>query len=232
MAWLRIGDNATTHPLMSKLLAASNLEHHRKNEAFGVLVQLAAVSAAHLTDSIVELGLLAQVAPGRERAVLDTLKAADIAAEDTVDGRRVIRLRVDDEEFVHARRREEVELDRRRSKDKRTPGLLAQVRVRDGDRCRWCGRGVSWSNRSGYRAATYDSLNSHQDSTVDTLVISCKSCNSERGAGKELTLLNPPTQQELVYGEHTVNFVNNDVWCQHHGIHIEPTQPSLPIDVT
>ena len=230
MAWLRIGDNATTHPLMSQLLAATDLKHHEKNETFGVLVQLAAVSAGHLTDAIVEYGLLAQIAPGRERHVLETLKRAGLAREDEVEERKVIRLVLDDEEFIHARRREEVELDRRRARDKRTPGLYAQVRVRDGDSCRWCGKSVSWTNRSGYRAATYDSLNSHRDSTVDSLVIACKTCNSRRGDGVELSLLNPPTPERLVYGQKTVDFVNNDAWCQDHGIRIELTQPTLPLE--
>ncbi len=232
MAWLRIGDNATTHPLMSKLLVATDLQHPQKNEAFGVLVQLAAVSAGHLTDAVVELGLLAQIAPGRERAVLDTLKKAGLATEETIDGRTVIRLVLDDEEFIHARRREEVEQDRNRAKDKRTPGLLARVRVRDGDRCRWCGKSVSWTNRTGYRAATYDSLTNHKDSTVDTLVVSCKSCNSQRGDGIELPLLNPPTPEEMIYGRHTVDFVNNDPWCKDHGVSIQLTQPTLPLDTT
>lgn len=232
MAWLRIGDNAATHPLMSRLLTATDYKHPQKNEAFGALVQLAAVSAGHLTDAVVEMGLLAQIAPGRERAILDTLKRAGLATVDEADGSIVIRLVLDDEEFIHARRKEEVEIDRRRAKDKRTPGLLAQVRVRDGDRCRWagCGRSVSWTNRSGHRAATYDSLNSHMDSTADTLVIACKSCNDRRSNGVELTLLDPPTPEEIVYGKQTVEFVNTDQWCQDHGIHIELTQPTLPLD--
>ena len=230
MAWLRIGDNASTHPAMSRLLAATKLDQQQKNEAFGVLVQLAAVCAAHLTDGIVEMGLLAQVAPGRERPVLDLLKKAGLAVEEEREGDMpIVRLVLDDEEFVHARRREEVETDRARARDKRTPGLLAQVRVRDGDNCRWCGKSVSWRNRSGYRAATYDSLNQHKDSTVDTLVVSCKSCNSARGAGEELNLLNPPAPTQIIYGKDTVEFVNTDPWCQDNNIRIDLTQPELPL---
>ena len=230
MPWLRLGDNATTHPLMSKLLVATKLDHQEKNEAFGVLVQLATVSAGHLTDSIVEYGLLAQVSPGREREVLNILKRAGLATEEEVDERSVIRLVLDDEEFIHAKRREEVETDRRRARDKRTPGLLAQVRVRDGDSCRWCAKSVSWTNRSGYRAATYDSLTSHKDSTVDTLVVACKTCNTKRGNGEKLNLLPPPSPERMIYGQETVDFVNRDKWCQDHGIHIQLTQPTLPLE--
>lgn len=232
MAWLRVGDNVTTHPFMSKLLAATGLQHPQKNEAFGVLIQLAAVTAGHLTDCVVEFGLLAQVAPGREREILETLKKAGLAKEDTLDDHLVIRLVLDDEEFIHARTRKEVETDRRRARDKRTPGLLARVRMRDGDRCRWCGKSVSWTNRSGHRSATYDSLTEHKDSTVDTLVISCGRCNSRRGGGETLSLLNPPTRDQVLYGKETVNFVNSDKWCQDHGIRIETSQMEIPLDGT
>ncbi|MGV3071093.1 HNH endonuclease [Corynebacterium phoceense] len=228
MPWLRIGDNITTHPYISKLLSATALDHQQKNEAFGVLIFLAVSSAAHLTDGIVEYGLLSQVAPGRERIVLDYLVKAEIASEVKVEGRAKIRLIADDEEFIHARRREEVEQDRRRARDKRTPGLLASVRLRDGDACRWCGNSVSWTNRAGNRAATYDSLTNHQDSTVDTLVISCKTCNSKRGAGKDLQL--KPEPLNPIYGEKTVAFINEDEWCKANGIHVELTSPTLPLE--
>ncbi|WCZ33646.1 MULTISPECIES: hypothetical protein [Corynebacterium] len=230
MPWLRIGDDATTHPYMAKLLVATNLNHQEKNEAFGVLVQLASVSAGHLTDYLVEYGSLAQVAPGREREVLNVLKKAGLATEVEVDEHKAIRLVINDEKFVHAKRREEVEADRRRARDKRTPGLLAQVRVRDGDSCRWCAKSVSWSVRTGFRAATYDSLSSHKDSTVDTLVVACSPCNTKRGNGEQLKLLAPPTPERMIYGPETVEFVNRDKWCQDHGIHIEPTQPTLPFE--
>lgn len=229
MAWLRIGDNVITHPMMSRLLVATGLDHQQKNEAFGVLAQIAAGSAAHLTDGIVEMGSLAQVAPGRERAVLDVLKTAGIAEETKLDDRYVIRLVLNDEEFVHMRRREEVEQDRNRAKDKRTPGLLAQVRVRDGDICRWCTHSVSWTNRSGKRAATYDSLTNHKNSTVDTLVVSCKSCNSRRGNGEKLQLA--PEPENPIYGQDTVDFVNKDQWCIDHGIRIELSAPQLPLNI-
>ncbi|MEX3563684.1 hypothetical protein VVR46_08125 [Corynebacterium phoceense] len=228
MPWLRIGDNISTHPYISKLLSATALDHQQKNEAFGVLIFLAVSSAAHLTDGIVEYGLLSQVAPGRERIVLDYLVKAEIASEVKVEGRAKIRLIADDEEFIHARRREEVEQDRRRARDKRTPGLLASVRLRDGDACRWCGNSVSWTNRAGNRAATYDSLTNHQDSTVDTLVISCKTCNSKRGAGKDLQL--KPEPLNPIYGEKTVAFINEDEWCKANGIHVELTSPTLPLE--
>ncbi|AQX70123.1 hypothetical protein [Corynebacterium stationis] len=228
MPWLRVGDNIATHPIMSKLLVSTKLDHQAKNECFGVLAQLAATSAAHLTDGITEMGLLAQIAPGRERIVLEHLKKAGIAKELENEGHLVIELILDDEEFLHIRRKEEVEQDRNRKKDQRTPGLYARVRVRDGDCCRWCGKSISWTSRSGYRAGTYDSTTNHKNSTIDTIFVACQPCNSARGGGVDLSLL--PAPERPIYGKHTVDFVNNDAWCKDHGVKIALTQPTLPLE--
>ncbi|CAB0674200.1 HNH endonuclease [Corynebacterium diphtheriae] len=228
MAWSRVGDNIATHPLMSRLLTSCEFNHALKNEAFGALVQLTTVSAAHLTDYIVEYGLMAQVAPGREKQLIDVLVDAGMLFRDEEDGRKVLRI-VDDNELLHNRSRDEVEIDRRRSADKRNPELIPAVRYRDGDQCRWCGRTVDWRDRKGGRAATIDSLNEHRNSTVDTLVVACKTCNSKRGAGEELRLMPIPTREKVYYTDHTIDWINRSEWAQHEGIHLEPRQTRLDI---
>ena len=50
MAWLRVGDNINTHPLMSRLVEACEYDHALKNEALGLFIAMATSSAAHLTD--------------------------------------------------------------------------------------------------------------------------------------------------------------------------------------
>ncbi|OKX85161.1 HNH endonuclease, partial [Corynebacterium glutamicum] len=233
MAWLRIGDNAATHPFMARLLSSTGAQcpdHAVKNEAFGVLTQLAAISAGHLTDGVIETGMLSQIAPGREAEILDVLVAAGLAQRGKEDDRHVILLVLDDEEFIHARGRAEVEIDRARSRDKRVPGLYIQVRVRDGDECRWCGRTVSWTNRSGDRGGVIDSLNGHQDSTVDTLVVACRGCNSRRGQGIDLVLKNAPANP--YYSEGTIRYVNKDKWSLENNVRIQPRQTELDITST
>ncbi|WCV10692.1 HNH endonuclease [Corynebacterium silvaticum] len=199
MAWSRFGDNIATHPLMARLLTSCDFDHQLKNEAFGLLVQLTSASAAHLTDYIVEYGHMAQVAPGREKVIIEVLSSAGLLfREKDADGRKVLRI-VDDVEFLHNRSKEEVEIDRRRAADKRNPELIPAVRHRDGDQCRWCGRTVNWKDRKSWRAATIDSLNAHKESTVETLVVACKKCNSKRGAGEELELLPAPEKGKAYY---------------------------------
>ncbi|AHI21587.1 hypothetical protein PBI_COLLEEN_51 [Corynebacterium phage Colleen] len=228
MAWTRTGDNIVTHPLMSRLLTACDFDHSLKNEAYGVLSLAATVAGAHLTDYIVEYGLIAQLAPGREKTVIDVLVAAGMLFRDDADGRQVLRI-VDDPELIHNRSREEVEIDRRRASDKRNPELYPAVRYRDGDVCRWCGRTVSWVDRKSWRSATIDSLTAHKDSTVDTLVVACKHCNSKRGAGEELELRPAPSREDIFYTKHSIEYINRSSWAKEQGIHIEPRQTELDL---
>ena len=157
MAWLKMSDTFTTHPLMMRLLGICEGNHQLKNEASGVLLDLASISAEHLMDYYVEYGALAQVAPGREDIMIDLLSRSGLLFEEQQsDGTWMLRL-VDDPGLFHMRSREEVELDRRRSKDKRNPDLLMQVRLRDGDQCRWCGKTVDWRDRRSHRRGTWAS---------------------------------------------------------------------------
>ena len=218
--WFRGGDTLTTHPLMIRLLEVCDGDHLLKNEAKGVLVDLVSISAAHATDYLVGYGAVSQVAPGREKIVIENLCAAGLLfREEGPDGRPMLRI-VDDPTLFHIRLKEEMELDRRRAKDKRNPELLITVRVRDGDQCRWCGKTVDWRDRRSARSATYDSLNGHKESTPETLVVACQACNSKRGAGEVLELRDPPTPAEVYYTAASIEFINNNQYAQDSGIHV------------
>ena len=218
--WFRGGDTLTTHPLMIRLLEVCDGDHLLKNEAKGVLVDLVSISAAHATDYLVGYGAVAQVAPGREKIVIENLcNAGLLFREESPEGRPMLRI-VDDPTLFHIRLKEEMELDRRRAKDKRNPELLIAVRVRDGDQCRWCGKTVDWRDRRSARSATYDSLNGHKESTPETLVVACHACNSKRGAGEVLELRDPPTPEEVYYTATTIEFINNNQYAQDSGIHV------------
>lgn len=218
--WFRGGDTLTTHPLMIRLLEVCDGDHLLKNEAKGVLVDLVSISAAHATDYLVGYGAVSQVAPGREKIVIENLcNAGLLFQEEGPDGRPMLRI-VDDPTLFHIRLKEEMELDRRRAKDKRNPELLIAVRVRDGDQCRWCGKTVDWRDRRSARSATYDSLNGHKESTPETLVVACHACNSKRGAGEVLELRDPPTPDEVYYTAASIEFINNNQYAQDSGIHV------------
>ena len=229
MAWLRVGDNINTHPLMSRLVEACEYDHALKNEALGLFIAMATSSAAHLTDYVVEPGLVGVLAPGREKLLLDVLRAATLVEsfKDEEEGRWLYRL-TNDPEFVHMRSRAEVEIDRDRSRDRRNPELTIPVRVRDGDQCRWCGRSVKFADHKSRRGGTIDSLNSHKESTVETLVVACRGCNSDRKDGKPgFNLRAEPVVPH--YEPSTIDFINNHEWSIANGIHIEKAQTELEL---
>lgn len=218
--WFRGGDTLTTHPLMIRLLEVCDGDHLLKNEAKGVLADLVSISAAHATDYWVGYGAVSQIAPGREKIVIENLCAAGLLfREEGPEGRPMLRI-VDDPTLYHIRLKEEMEIDRRRAKDKQNPELLITVRVRDGDQCRWCKKTVDWRDRRSARGATYDSLNGHRESTPETLVVACRGCNSKRGAGVVLDLQDPPTPDEVYYTAASLEFINSSQYAQDNGIHV------------
>ncbi len=228
MAWLRIGDNVTTHPKTALLLEKCDFAHHLKNECFGLFVGLAAASAAHLTDYIVEPGLISMLAPGREKVLIGILKSTGLIKPVEVDDRWMYEL-YNDEEFVHMRTKDEVEIDRARKRDSRRPELIVPVRVRDGDSCRWCGKTVSWDDRKSARAATIDSLTGHQESTIDTLVVACNGCNSTRHEGVELKLRKEPSRTEVYYSPKSIAWINSHPYSLENEIVVYDRQTRLDL---
>lgn len=92
---------------------------------------------------------------------------------------------------------EEIAWERQQRNDTNNDQLLIPLLLRDGSSCRWCGCVVYRGGRPSGRELTVDHLMPRQPATVDTLVIACKRCNSERGGNREKfdaehTLLPPP----------------------------------------
>lgn len=74
--------------------------------------------------------------------------------------------------------------------------LKARVRLRDQEKCRYCGRAVSFTNRIGRAGGTYDHVDPAIANLFENLVVSCRECNSRKGARTpneaNMTLLPPP----------------------------------------
>lgn len=60
-------------------------------------------------------------------------------------------------------------------------GTIAAVRERDGDHCRYCATDVNWTDRRGPSGGTYDHVDPRGPSTIENLVVACRSCNSAKG---------------------------------------------------
>jgi len=82
-----------------------------------------------------------------------------------------------DPELLHIRTKEEVDRDREKSRATRQKDATREVRLRDGDQCRYCGKTVDWTDRVSARRGTYD----HPDpATRDVFVVACGECNNAK----------------------------------------------------
>lgn len=187
MAWVRVGDEALSHPKLMSLYDVEGAEDISLLEMFGFLMALATYSAKHLTDGIIERGAAFRDGD-RSRVVrlIDAAVAAELLTWVEVDGARKLRL-FTDEEFIHIQPREEVMRRRARSRENRDLNKKAAVIFRDGDQCRYCGKVVRWTGPTGYNLGTLDHVDpdSLGDAPVEGLVVACHECNSSRGHARE-----------------------------------------------
>ncbi|MCI9889103.1 hypothetical protein JT358_11640 [Micrococcales bacterium 31B] len=172
-------------------------------ECLGYAMALYSYSALHLTDMIIdESELRARIPrPRYERALAAMTRCGLLRAGTIVDGWRQYHLMDDEDGFFHVKTRLEVETERRRGRDKSNPRLTGEVKRRDGDACRYCGKVVSWGNTGSGKQATYDHLlpdGALEPTRPDQLVVCCISCNSSLGARphqeRMALLLRPPAR--------------------------------------
>lgn len=190
------------------------------HEALGWLLRCAVQSAAMLTDGIISQAV-GRGFGGERTAVLAAtcVEAGLLEDSQTPTGKPAWKLLADHELF-HWKSAEEVEFERQRRQDRSSPELSLQVRARDGDACRYCGRVVRWGiSRSGI-AATLDHRDPGRAGTVETVVVSCLRCNSARGldpaADERVPLLDVPA--EPYFSPDSRRYLNNHPWAIKHGI--------------
>jgi hypothetical protein len=94
--------------------------------------------------------------------------------------------------------------DRRRKQLYRDGPLLALIRARDADQCRYCGVVVNWADRRGSRGATFDHIEPRGDNDASNVVVACRGCNSVKGnrplADVGMTLRPVPNQTTIQSG--------------------------------
>lgn len=178
MAWVKMGDDADMYPRLMEAAAHPKADARTVNELFGFVMRCAAYSAAHLTDSIIEMGVVYTYAGGNPDVLQIAVDTGLIEWTDTQKGRKPKLL--EDPDFVHIRSRADVEWSRQRQRDNSDQALRQAVIARDGDQCRWCGVEVYWPGKTSARKGTLDHLKPGQAGTVDTLVVACMRCNSAR----------------------------------------------------
>jgi 5-methylcytosine-specific restriction endonuclease McrA len=71
--------------------------------------------------------------------------------------------------------------DRNRKQLYNNQDLLHEIRARDGDSCRYCGRAVNWRDRRGDAGGTFDHVIPRGGNTAENVVVACRGCNSRKG---------------------------------------------------
>ena len=232
MAWLRIGDEAATYPAFLRVDEHPDWDDRLTNEMFGFLARCATQAAAHYTEYVVSLGTARLIAGNRATALLQIAVDCELMEPVDIDGRRQWKL-LDDEKFMHMRSKDEVDRDNQRKRDLSDHDLVMPVRIRDGDQCRYCRVVVNWGDQRGARGATYDHRNGIDGkASPGNVVVSCRSCNRDRGADPEadrrIPLLDPPALP--YYKRATAKWINDSPWATTHGTTVtaSTSKPSGP----
>lgn len=207
MPWLKVGDQAAFHPVVTAPLEQDDADDRLINELFGFVARCAVAAAAHELDYIVPIGTARQIA-GLSRAsqLIDAAVAAGYFSRVLLEGKPALKL-VEEEDLFNMILKDERAWKNQRRNDQRNVELTVPVRLRDGDACRWCSKIVDWNDRKSGRAATYDHLRPGHAATTDTFVVCCKACNSARQDDPAWngTLRKPPAKP--FYGAATVSFL-------------------------
>lgn len=235
MAWAKWSDTAGNHPYFARVFDLEYYDPWLKNELFGFLGFCASQSAQFFTDYMVEeakvkeLGGMIDDRAGKFRFNYERLLDAALRTgffEGTYrdkKGRVAYKILEDPENFVHIIRRAEDDWNKGRQRDLNDTDLKGKVRMRDGDQCRWCGKVVNWSARTGGRAGTYDHVvpGETADGDPGKLYVACTTCNKARQDGRNWQREPRPTPKTPYFSEVTVKQLAE--W----GFNVVATEPPL-----
>lgn len=201
MTWLRITDTFATHPTVLAVLEHPDADERSVDEVAGFMLRLATQAAQHFTDYVVTFATAATLAGTRQRAerllVMADFAGYGVFEQDDETGRRRFKL-ADDPEFIHMITADEYAWKKQRKADNANPDIIAPVRCRDGDVCRYCWNVVNFNARKGKLRGTYDHRPPGKPGSAETTVVACGECNARRGsqpvevADLEVPLLAPP----------------------------------------
>lgn len=229
MSWVRVSDDAMSHPRLIDVYEVEEASQTNRLEIFGFLMGLSTYSAKQLTDGIVSRGVAYSLtSPECADLLLRVCEALGLIEWVEIGGQRKIKL-FTSEDFIHLLSKAEVEARRNRSRENRDPKLKSAVIYRDGDLCRYCGVPVRWTGPIGFSSGTLDHVDptSVGSATVDGLVVACHQCNSSRqDARAEFDEAHPLREvpADPYYSQWSAEFLNRN------GYEVQPSsEPPKPI---
>lgn len=225
MAWVRKGDNAATAAAVLAIETDPDWDDRLVNEAYGFWQRLVEHSASHMTDGVLDLGA-AITFGGRTRweALTRVCVRSGLLTVERRGKAPTWRI-MQDTDIVHLRSRAELEWEKARKLDTANPRLIVEVKLRDGDACRYCGVIVQWRARRGGRRGSYDHRPPGQRAaSPEQLVVCCFECNGRRSDRSlaEADALVPLRAAPATpfYSAVTVAYLAA------HGVTVQPSDPS------
>jgi hypothetical protein len=168
MAWVRIDDRAWSHPKLMGLTGNS----------FKVWVSALCWCNQQETDGAVSASMLRALG-GSEKNAEELIKVG--LWERTEQGFQVhdyLDYQPSRAELAASR-----DIAKRRATLRADPQFMSRLKARDLDLCRYCGRGVNWSDRRGPIGGTYDHvvpISAGGSDDFTNIVIACRECNSAK----------------------------------------------------
>lgn len=166
MTWIKLEDNAVNHPKIAGL----------SDCAFRLWIASLCYASEFLTDGALPVHFLEKTARKKHR---DELLKCGLWEQDAAGNVTI------HDYLIHQSSREYVlgerDMKRRRSAFHRDDQLKNQIRSRDGDLCRYCGKEVSWTDRRGNSGGTYDHVIPRGPETLENMVVACRFCNNSKG---------------------------------------------------
>lgn len=213
MAWIKVGDNAYTHPKLVACASVAGAPESAVREMFGWFLACSCYSASHYTDYRVDLYIARKEGGAASGWLIEAAQRTGLVKVREDDGITYLEL-VQDPEFVGIILKAEKDWNRQQQADTRNPALAVPVRLRDGDQCRYCSTVVSWMGKISPRRACFDHRDPTQGArTPEDLVVACFHCNSSRREhGAEWDRDHPllPAPVAPIYGVSTAKFLTEN----------------------
>jgi len=188
MAWLRLDDGLDDDPIILNVSRSRG----EADRVLGILTAMMLYAARHLTDGFLpELIFREHVRSKRLREAFTRPPGG---------GTALLHRRGDQCECLEGRQwpatgadyaihhylksnptRDEYDVQRAKQAELRDRELLAAVRRRDGDCCRYCGRETRWADRRSGFGMVLDHIDPTLAAGAANLVVACRSCNSRKG---------------------------------------------------
>lgn len=201
MSWGKVSDtiNDATEFAKAAEIGALRLDPRLEAELKGWTLTLFMWSAAQKTDYMVPRSVAAKLMGMQmDRVLSDLKKIGVIIGEKEIDGELNFELVDKEQTLIHLVKTSEKKMEVKRKRDRNDSKLVVPVLLRDGSTCRYCGSDVNWDDHRHADGGTFDHREPDKKTTVENLVVCCRSCNrlraDEEHPDVEYPLCDPPEE--------------------------------------